>query len=208
MLEISEIFKSLQGEGPFAGRPATFVRLSGCIEPYCTWCDTRYAREKGTATEIESIVGQVAEFNNTLAVITGGEPFLQWDTGLAGLEHALIKLGYTVQYETSGKAGIPASVKGHVVCSPKFIDGCWQIDLENLSRVNDFKFVVRDDFQAVEDFIQAHAIPKTRVWIMPRGATRAEQIQRLATVWKFCTDHKYNFSPRLHTLAFDNERGV
>jgi 7-carboxy-7-deazaguanine synthase len=208
MLEISEIFNSLQGEGPFTGRPATFIRLSGCREPYCPWCDTPYAREKGRATHIERLLEQVAGFKNSLVVITGGEPFLQWKTGLGKLEQALINLGHTVQYETSGKAGIPTTVKGHVVCSPKFIGGRWYFDPENLPRVDDFKFVVSDDFQAVEDFIQAHAIPKTRVWIMPLGATRTEQLQRLATVWKFCADRKYNFSPRLHILAFDNERGI
>ena len=208
MLEISEIFNSLQGEGPFMGRPATFIRLSGCLEPYCPWCDTPYARKKGETVAVETLLERVAGIKNDFVVITGGEPLLQWETGLGKLEQALIKLGYAVQYETSGKAGIPGSVKGHVVCSPKLIAGRWQLDPENLSRVDDFKFVVSDDFQAVEDFIQAHAIPGTRVWIMPLGATRTEQIQRLATVWKFCADRNYNFSPRLHILAFDNERGI
>ena len=208
MIELSETFNSLQGEGPFMGRPATFIRLSGCLKPYCPWCDTPQAREKGATTGIETLLEQVAGFKNNFIVITGGEPFLQWETGLCKLEQALIDLGYTIQYETSGKAGIPATVKGHVVCSPKFIAGRWQLDPDVLSRVDDFKFVVSDDFPAVEDFIQAHAIPATRVWIMPRGATRAAQLNRLAAAWNFCADRKYNLSPRLHTLAFDNRRGI
>ena len=190
------------------GRPATFIRLSGCLKPYCPWCDTPYARGKGEPTNVEDLLERVAGFKNNLVVITGGEPFLQWETGLAKLEHSLIKQGYAVQYETSGKAGIPASVKGHVVCSPKFIDGRWCFDPDHLPRVDDFKFVVSDNFQTVEAFIQASAIPAQNVWIMPLGATRTEQIQRLADTWKFCVERKYNFSPRLHILAFDNERGI
>ena len=157
---------------------------------------------------VEKLLGQIAEYGNDLIVITGGEPFRQWDTGVETLEQTLISQGHQVQYETSGKAGIPASVKGHVVCSPKFIDGKWRIDPQSLSLVDDFKFVVIDDFQVVETFVRAHAIPAGSVWIMPLGATRTEQIRRLADIWKFCVDQKYNFSPRLHTLAFDNKRGI
>ena len=208
MLEISEIFKSLQGEGPFMGRPATFIRLSGCLKPYCPWCDTPHAWEKGTSADIESLLKQVAGLKNTLVVITGGEPFLQWETGLANLERALIERGYVVQYETSGRAGIPDSVNGHVVCSPKFIDNRWCFAPANLPRVDDFKFVVRDNFQFIEAFIQTAEIPAENVWIMPLGATRSAQLDLLADTWKFCVDRKYNFSPRLHILAFDNERGV
>ncbi|MGB4110545.1 MAG: 7-carboxy-7-deazaguanine synthase QueE, partial [Desulfomonilia bacterium] len=40
---ISEIFSSLQGEGPWTGLPAVFIRLAGCVEPLCPWCDTSHA---------------------------------------------------------------------------------------------------------------------------------------------------------------------
>ena len=190
------------------GRPATFIRLSGCRKPYCPWCDTPQAWERGETIDIKPLLEQVAGFKNTFIVITGGEPFLQWETGLDQLEQSLIELGYTIQYETSGKTVIPATVKGHVVCSPKFIGGGWRLDPESLSRVDDFKFVVSENFQVIEEFIRKAEIPAKNVWIMPLGATRAEQTQRMPDTWKFCADHQYNFSPRLQILAFDNKRGV
>jgi len=208
MIEITEIFSSLQGEGPFMGRPATFIRLSGCLEPYCPWCDTAYARENGHQLDLSAILDKVAEQGNDLVVVTGGEPFLQWETGLLDLENLLIESGYQVQYETSGKLGIPGNTRGHVVCSPKFLEGRWWFDTQYVSSVDYFKFVVADDFEHVSKFIQTHKIPSHKVWIMPLGATRSEQQARLADVWNFCETHKFNFAPRLHTLAFDNKRGV
>lgn len=72
-LKISEIFKSIQGEGPWIGRVCTFVRLSGC-NMGCSWCDT-YQREHQTLnidhkTLSDSIMGENV-------VITGGEPLVQ-----------------------------------------------------------------------------------------------------------------------------------
>jgi len=208
MLEITEIFSSLQGEGPFMGRPAAFVRLSGCIEPCCPWCDTAYARERGRSMDLPVILEKVAALGKDLVVITGGEPFMQWKTGLAELETRLLESGYRVQYETSGKAGIPDSVKGHVVCSPKFLEQRWCFDTQYVSRVDDFKFVVVDDCEHVSNFVRTHNIPSQKVWIMPLGATRNEQLARLADTWNFCETHNFNFTPRLHTLAFNNKRGV
>ncbi len=190
------------------GRPAAFVRLSGCVTPYCPWCDTPYARETGQRLSIEKIVGQAAEYHHNLVVITGGEPFLQWHTGLEALERRLMEQGLQVQYETSGKAGIPAAVKGHVVCSPKFIAGRWQIEPESFARIDDFKFVLNGDIDIIDAFAKVHGIPADRVWIMPLGATRLEQLQQMAAAWRFCTERHYNFSPRLHILAFNDKRGV
>ncbi|MGA8405781.1 MAG: radical SAM protein, partial [Candidatus Acidiferrales bacterium] len=78
---ITEIFKSIQGEGTRAGLPCIFVRLTGC-NLRCTWCDTAYAFHGGTKQSIAEILGRVralagdGENRVPLVEITGGEPLL------------------------------------------------------------------------------------------------------------------------------------
>ncbi len=207
-INLTEIFSSIQGEGPFMGRPALFIRLSGCIPPFCPWCDTIYACGPGEKTAIGDIVSQVAGFGGSLVVITGGEPYLQWESGLDRLESALLDKGVSIQYETGGKILIPEASKGFKVCSPKFIDGQWHFVPENITRADCFKFVVNDEYARVEDFVGTHRIPREKVWVMPLGALREDQLRRSPGVWNFCVEKGYNFSPRLHTLTFNNQPGV
>jgi 7-carboxy-7-deazaguanine synthase len=208
MLEISEMFSSIQGEGPFTGRPASFLRLSRCVPPLCPWCDTRHAWGPGKWISVSAAAEKILAHGNRLCVITGGEPFLQWESGLNLLEAYLIEKGITVQYETSGKVLIPSEAKGFKVCSPKYLSGTWQYRIENNTRADCFKFVVRDNPAHVAAFVKTHCLPETSVWIMPMGALRNEQMDRLAGVWRFCVDNRFNFSLRLHTLIFNNQKGV
>ena len=208
MLEITEIFNSLQGEGPFMGRPAVFVRLSRCVPPFCPWCDTAYARNKGQVLKIGDIIDRVLEFDNQFVVITGGEPFLQWDTGLHELEKHLLAARCEIQYETSGKLAIPFSCRGFKVCSPKFLEGAWQFVETNAHVADIFKFVVADDFKPLEDFVRQHNIPRQKVWVMPMGASRVDQLKLSAPVWEYCVEKKFNFAPRLHVLTFDRRKGI
>jgi 7-carboxy-7-deazaguanine synthase len=207
MLEITEIFSSLQGEGPFAGRPAVFVRLAGCIPPFCDWCDTPQALGGGQPLAVEDIKSAVDQHPEKLVVITGGEPFRQWDAGLKRLVHALQASGRKVQYETSGKAGIPANHGGFVVCSPKPIHSP-ELTSALVSRVDAFKFVIDADIRPVLRFVEVHAVDPAKVWLMPLGALRQEQMHRMAMVWDLCVRHGFNFSPRLHILTFNDKKGV
>lgn len=207
MLEVAEIFASLQGEGPFMGQPAKFLRLSGCLEPLCPWCDTPEGLRPGDRMGLDRLFSELAPTPGQLVVITGGEPFRQWQSGLDKLEERLVAHGCRVQYETSGKAGIPA-VQGYVVCSPKFLQGQWRIDRECLVRCDAFKFVAGDDLAIIREFIAQYAIEKKKVWIMPQGATREEQLRRAERIWRFCSNHGYNFAPRLHILTFDQQQGI
>jgi 7-carboxy-7-deazaguanine synthase len=75
---LNSLWFTLQGEGPFVGKPAIFVRLSGC-NLRCTWCDTAF--EQGTYKRpielIRAIKELSAKYNCNFIVITGGEPMLQ-----------------------------------------------------------------------------------------------------------------------------------
>lgn len=207
-LDVTEVFTSIQGEGPFMGRPASFVRLSGCLKPLCPWCDTKQAWGPGDAMPVHRVADQVCDLGNDLVVITGGEPFLQWASGLNHLEDRLMEKGLTVQYETSGKILIPAESKGFKVCAPKHLDGRWHYIEENSLRADCFKFVVKDEFKGVEAFIKDQALPANRVWIMPLGDQGKDQLALSPPVWAFCVKKRFNFSPRLHTLFFNNQQGV
>ena len=72
---VSEIFRSLQGEGKNQGRPCTFIRLAGC-NLRCAWCDTPYAREGGKEMSVAQILDLIWLQNGKHICITGGEPLL------------------------------------------------------------------------------------------------------------------------------------
>lgn len=208
-MQITEIFYSLQGEGVWLGRPAVFIRLGGCLEPYCPWCDTAYALSEFSAMETDEIVRGVQAHPCRRVVITGGEPFRQWEE-LRHLHARLIDLGYAVQYETSGKAGIPEIDHALIVCSPKCIAGTWRIDPGQLARADYVKFVYhgRASAQAIVGFVQDNRIPVEKIYIMPEGSSRQGILDRMAETFAFCLAHGFTLTPRLHILAFDGRRGV
>ncbi|MGQ0762417.1 MAG: radical SAM protein [Acidobacteriota bacterium] len=76
MLRVTEIFRSIQGESTHAGRPCTFVRLTGC-PMRCTWCDSEYTFTGGDHFTIEQIMQKVRDLGCRLVEVTGGEPLAQ-----------------------------------------------------------------------------------------------------------------------------------
>lgn len=119
-LVVHSVFHTIQGEGPFAGHPALFVRLTGC-NLQCPLCDTEYTK-KGEACSPDEVFDVITHKVNkeTLIVITGGEPFRQ-PVGLTTLCKYLLGNGYTVQIETNGSMPIPTDFPSsvNIVCSPK-----------------------------------------------------------------------------------------
>lgn len=98
-LLISEIYRSIQGESSYAGRPCVFVRLTGC-PLRCKWCDSAYAFQGGERMGIETILERVAELGGGLVEVTGGEPLIQ--EGCLDLMTGLCDAGHEVLLETSG----------------------------------------------------------------------------------------------------------
>jgi 7-carboxy-7-deazaguanine synthase len=76
MLRVTEIFRSIQGESTHAGRPCTFVRLTGC-PMRCVWCDSEYTFTGGEHIPLEDVMNQVRQFRCNLVEVTGGEPLAQ-----------------------------------------------------------------------------------------------------------------------------------
>ena len=104
-MKICEIFRSIQGESYFTGRPCTFVRLSGC-NLRCTWCDTKYAAEASSGREmsVHEVIRDVRGLGADLVEITGGEPLLQGDT--TTLMRIFCDMGARVLLETNGSIDI------------------------------------------------------------------------------------------------------
>jgi 7-carboxy-7-deazaguanine synthase len=208
-MKIIEIFYSLQGEGPWAGRPCTFVRLAGCVKPYCTWCDTRYALSGGNDMTIGDILSQIKTLGCANIVITGGEPFMQKDEVIL-LHKALLRSNFSVQYETSGKAGIPELKHAFIVLSPKRPDKRWLIDKNDLVKADCLKFVYDSDKggRIIKRFVKDNDIDASRVYIMPEGHTQKTQIDMMPEVFEFCLSNGFTMTPRLHVLCYGNKRGI
>jgi len=99
MLRVTEIFRSIQGESTHAGRPCTFVRLTGC-PMRCVWCDSEYTFSGGEQVELRDVLAQVRQFGCHLVEVTGGEPLAQKEAFT--LIEKLCDVGYEVLVETGG----------------------------------------------------------------------------------------------------------
>jgi 7-carboxy-7-deazaguanine synthase len=165
---ITEIFKSIQGEGSRAGLPCIFVRLTGC-NLRCTWCDTTYAFHGGQKMSVEEVVERVEALRGSavggpLVELTGGEPLLQPD--IYPLADRLLAAGYVVLIETSGERFVGQLPKAlikivDVKCpdsgEPETFDGR---NLEELTNRDEVKFVVssRRDYEFARDFMREHSL--------------------------------------------------
>lgn len=98
-LRITEIFRSLQGEGNAVGFPTVFVRLTGC-PLRCQYCDTAYAFTGGQRMDLDTILARVAQLGARHVCVTGGEPLAQRECLV--LLRRLCDAGHEVSLETSG----------------------------------------------------------------------------------------------------------
>ena len=164
-MQITEIYKSIQGESSYAGLPCVFVRFTAC-NLRCTWCDSEFTftgGKKMTAEEAEAEVQKLAP--DGLVEITGGEPMLQ-DKEVIPFMQRLLDLGYKVLLETSGErplADVPPSVlKIMDVKCPGSGEGA-SFRMENLDALmprDEVKFVIADrrDYEFARDFVRKNGL--------------------------------------------------
>ncbi len=166
-MQITEIYKSIQGESTHAGLPCVFVRLTGC-NLRCSWCDSEYTFSGGHRMGMEEVLEQVEQLSpGGLVEITGGEPMLQ-EKEVVPLMQRLLDDGYTVLLETSGERLLQSVPRGVV----KIVDvKCPHsgepdtFDLENLESLNsadEVKFVLsgRSDYEFAKDFVAHHDLAR------------------------------------------------
>jgi 7-carboxy-7-deazaguanine synthase len=144
LLQVAEIFPTIQGEGPYAGQAAIFIRLAGC-NLQCPACDTDYTSTR-RVMKVDEVVSVAYEYwrerhGMRLVVITGGEPFRQ---PCGWLVTNLREQGFRIQFETNGTLYDPSISEDDyrhlsIVCSPKTpaINGLLS------KRITAYKYVVR-----------------------------------------------------------------
>ena len=155
-LKVTSIFPTFQGEGPFTGHPAIFIRLSGC-NLACDFCDTEF--DKFTELSIDQIIKQIdglsknesGKSTKKLIVITGGEPLRQ---EISPLCDRLLELDLQVQIETNGTIFRKLDSRVHIICSPKSSNGKYfPIREDLLPQINAFKFIISDTREGYKDIL-------------------------------------------------------
>lgn len=232
----AEIFASVQGEGPSAGRMCAFLRLSRC-NLACVWCDTAYTwrfddsrphrdgvvfnrqAEQVVANEAD-VAARIAALGCDRLVVTGGEPLLQ-GAALARMAAALTP-AIGIEVETNGTAAPHPAFDRFVAqytVSPKLAhsgnDAALALDPARLAAwaADDrsvFKFVVAEPGDAAEALALADAagMPRRRVWLMPEGTDSATLRARETWLAPLCVTEGVNRSDRLHIHLYGDARGT
>lgn len=205
VLEVKHIFATIQGEGPYAGHPAVFIRLGGC-NLACDFCDTDF--EDYQPAGLESIISRVLELSvnaqkervRDLVVITGGEPFRQPIEKLCNL---LLGANFRVQIETNGALYRPVDARVDIVCSPKNTgQGYAPVRGDLLDRVTAMKFIISErisDYSAIGDVgIRGRDIP---VYVQPMDEhDEAQNRRNYEYTARLAQSHGYRLSIQLHKI--------
>jgi organic radical activating enzyme len=187
MLQLAEIFYSIQGEGMWTGTPAVFVRLAGC-NLACDFCDTDYSLKEFAS--VEDVVQRIRELgdNCPMVILTGGEPLAQAET--AALIVALRKDGRRVHIESNGTiyADLPDDV--WLCVSPKE-----RVDPRMAARANEAKLIV--DERVPEEHLPLFA-DKPTILLQPEGNRPAN----VAIALEYAKAHPQRFRLSLQTHKF------
>jgi len=212
-LEVHSIFDTIQGEGPFSGVPAVFVRLAGC-NLRCPLCDTDYTSVR-EVMEIDTIVKTVAAlaFPSRLVVITGGEPFRQ---NIRPLVVELLLKQFKVQIETNGTTIVGDYAYLHrkdvtVVCSPK----TGTVNKKLLPYIDAYKYVVEEGnwspidglpftslgHPASPQLARPHQGFKGTIYVQPIDKHgQGLRTLQLETAKKICMKYGYTLCLQIHKL--------
>lgn len=221
-LAVQEIFYTLQGEGPFSGHPAVFIRLAGC-NLACAFCDTQFDSGLNHRLGVDQIMKQVGSFpHNDLVVLTGGEPLRQ---NLIPLLGQLVNSGRRVQIETAGTLW-PSGLSNFItdgdssavvlVVSPKTPT----IHPAAREWAHDFKYVIEAGRWDPEDGLPMYGTqpstklktqrlarprmhyPKPRVWVSPCDAYDKDKNQaNLMAARDVALTFGYRLSLQVHKIV-------
>ena len=231
-----EVFASIQGEGPSAGMPVAFLRLSRC-NLACVWCDTAYTwrfegderphrsgvtferKANQVKLDVAIVARRIGALGQDRLVITGGEPLLQ-GAALAGLLDLLTDMA--VEVETNGTTKAPPRLDARIDqfnVSPKLAHSgnaqALALIPERLAAYAGdprawFKFVIAapQDVAEVLALQERYAIPSPRIFLMPEGTDTATLRERQQWLAPLCLAHGFRLSDRLHIHLWGDTRGT
>jgi 7-carboxy-7-deazaguanine synthase len=212
VLRVTEIFRSIQGESTHAGRPCTFVRLTGC-PMRCTWCDSEYTFTGGDHFTIDAIRQKVRDFGCRLVEVTGGEPLAQREA--LELIEQLCDDDYEVLIETGGYVSTQdVDPRARIILDVKCPASgeAERNDWTNLSRLrsdrDEVKFVIADrpDWDFARDIITQYELEIQAKAVLISPAWGLIDLQELANwiaesglnVRMQLQLHKYIWGPDVH----------
>ncbi|HHE37575.1 MAG TPA: radical SAM protein [Candidatus Cloacimonetes bacterium] len=213
MLNLSEIFFSIQGESSFTGFPCIFIRLSGC-NLRCKYCDTVYSYETKFTLSVNDILKKIEKYNPIkLVEITGGEPLLQNE--VYKLFHILKDNDYKILLETNGSINLK-NVPEDVI---KIVDvkcpssGYEKSFLkENLNYIDaekdELKYVIsnREDYLYALDFIRENDLQNYKNIFSP---VLSELSPETLAEWLLVDKSNYRMQLQLHKYIWGrNTKGV
>lgn len=214
MLRVTEIFRSIQGESTHAGRPCTFVRLTGC-PMRCVWCDSEYTFTGGDHFSLDHVLQQVRELKCNLVEVTGGEPLAQGEA--FDLIRLLCDEGFEVLVETGGFVATTdvdqrAKIILDVKCptSGEAARNHWP----NLDRLrpdrDEVKFVITNfaDWEYTLEIIRQHQLDQRTKAILISPAWGAMDLQEVAS-WIAASGLNIRMQLQLHKYIWGPEaKGV
>lgn len=187
MLQLAEIFYSIQGEGAFSGTPAVFVRLAGC-NLSCDFCDTDYSLK--FFASVEDVVAKVRELGGDcpMVILTGGEPLAQRET--LALIDALRRDGRRVHIESNGTMYTDLPQDVWLCVSPKE-----RVDPRMAHRANEVKLIV--DERVPEEWLELFS-DKPLLLLQPEGNKRKNV--ELALEYAMAHPDRFRLSLQTHKL--------
>lgn len=230
-LPILEIFgPTFQGEGRAIGQKTMFVRTGGC-DYHCDWCDSAFTwdgSEKPTMMTSDQVIDELDKLGHyDYVTLSGGNPCLL----AANMEELVTKLKdrqVTLAVETQGSRW-QSWLKDidQVTLSPKPPSSKMDVHFETLDFIAsqldpqkvtykipifdeadlDFAKMIQERYQPDVLYLSAgNPEPKAS------GDIVQHQLTRLKNLWmRVAQDDSWGnvrVLPQLHTLVYDNKRGV
>ena len=209
-MKINEIFYSIQGEGNWTGLPNIFIRTTGC-NLRCSFCDTKYAYEKGKEMTIDEIIEKIGSYPCKYICITGGEPLLQKD--IIHLIDKLLKKGYKISIETNGSLSIKKisnkknlMISIDIKCPSSNMNEFNYFENFNFLRENDqLKFIIKnkDDYEYAKTILEKYK-PFCTVFLQPVWGRNPKNLTR----WVIKDGLNAKIGLQIHKIIWCNKRKI
>lgn len=210
MLRVSEIFKSIQGEGFLQGNTTLFIRLSGCTRK-CDFCDSKY-HVKYKEYTVKDLLKEVKKIKCDSITITGGEPLLQLDQIREFEDKLRPRYLYHLAIETNGDLinadNITRLLLFDYICiSPKdkkTAEKCFKLIRNSVKDYLNYDIKVVTDLDKVGVDMLKYA---TSVMPLTSYNKKKDQLIR-QRVWNYCIEHNLHYSTREHIVVWGKKRGI